>query len=147
MNNKHSSWYKEINNNFIIASRAYFLQSPTCTRVNNLVHIAMWFNTNIHICIWLTPIVHIVMWPTPKGFTRVNSLVHIALWLTPKSTIYLYRSWCSICKELYWGLSFKETPFKYSFMLSRKILHHFWSTICYSHIFIRKAVVFPLTLL
>ena len=26
---------------FIIASRAYFLQSPTCTRVNNLVHIVM----------------------------------------------------------------------------------------------------------
>ena len=28
MNNKHLSWYKEINNNFIIASRAYFLQDP-----------------------------------------------------------------------------------------------------------------------
>ena len=26
MNNKHLSWYKEININFIIASRAYFLQ-------------------------------------------------------------------------------------------------------------------------
>ena len=26
VNNKHSSWYKEINNNVIIASRAYFLQ-------------------------------------------------------------------------------------------------------------------------
>ena len=26
MNNKHLSWYKEINNNFIISSRAYFLQ-------------------------------------------------------------------------------------------------------------------------
>ena len=26
-------------NNFIIASRAYFQQSPTCTRVNNLVNI------------------------------------------------------------------------------------------------------------
>ena len=41
MNNKHLSWYKEINNNFIIASRAYFLQSPTCTRVNNLDYIVM----------------------------------------------------------------------------------------------------------
>ena len=34
MNNKHLSWYKEINNNFIIASRAYFLQKgdtiPLC---------------------------------------------------------------------------------------------------------------------
>ena len=84
MNNKHLSWYEEINNNFIIDSRAYFLQSPTCTRVNNLVHITMWFNTNIHICMWLTPIVHIVMWSTPKGFTRVNNLVHIAMWLTLK---------------------------------------------------------------
>ena len=28
-------------NHFIIASGAYFQQSPTCTRVNNLVHIAM----------------------------------------------------------------------------------------------------------
>jgi hypothetical protein len=26
------------NNNIIIASRAYFLQSPTCTTVNNLVN-------------------------------------------------------------------------------------------------------------
>ena len=26
MNNKHLPWNKEINNNFIIASRAYFLQ-------------------------------------------------------------------------------------------------------------------------
>ena len=46
MNNKYLSWNKEINNNFIIASRAYFLQSPTCTGVNNLVHIVMWFNSN-----------------------------------------------------------------------------------------------------
>ena len=30
MNNKHLSWYKEINNNFIIASRAYFLQWCWC---------------------------------------------------------------------------------------------------------------------
>ena len=71
MNNKHLSWYKEINNNFIIASRAYFLQSPTCTRVNNLVHIFMWW-------------VHISMWLIHKGFTRVNNLVHIAMWVTPK---------------------------------------------------------------
>ena len=41
MNNKHLSWYKEINNNFIIVSRAYFLQSPTCTRVNNLDYTVM----------------------------------------------------------------------------------------------------------
>ena len=67
MNNKHLSWYKEINNNFIIASREYFLQSPTCARVNNLVHISMWLDTNIHIYMWLIPIVHTVMWSTPKG--------------------------------------------------------------------------------
>ena len=29
MNNKHLSWYKEINNNFIIASMAYFLHTLT----------------------------------------------------------------------------------------------------------------------
>ena len=84
MNNKHLSWNKEINNNFIIASRAYFLQSPTCTRVNNLDHITMWLTSIVHIIMWLTPIVHIAMWPTPKGFTRFNNLVHIAMWLTPK---------------------------------------------------------------
>ena len=27
MNNKHLSWYKEINNNFIIDSREYFFQT------------------------------------------------------------------------------------------------------------------------
>ena len=74
MNNKHLSWNKEINNNFIIASRAYFLQyfqqSPTCTRVNNLVHIAM----------WLTLTCHIAMWPTSKEFTSVIKLVHIIMW-------------------------------------------------------------------
>jgi hypothetical protein len=32
------------NNHFIIASRAYSLQSPTCTRVNNLVDACV-FNT------------------------------------------------------------------------------------------------------
>ena len=96
MNNKHLSWNKEINNNFIIASRAYFLQSPTCTRVNSLVHIAMWFNTNIHICMWSVPIVHIIMWSTPKGFTRVNNLVHIAYVInTQKST----KVWSCFARE------------------------------------------------
>ena len=112
MNNKHLSWNKEINNNFIIASRAYFLQSLTCTRVNNLVHIIMWFNTNIHICMWLTPIVHIVMGPTPKGFTRVNNLVHISMWLTPKDyyDMIMFCSWekfsqrvCHIQSRMYFA--------------------------------------------
>ena len=73
MNNRQLSWTRKYNNNhFIIASRAYFQQSPTCTRVNNLVHITM----------WLTLTGHITMWPTSKEFTRVNNLVHIAMWLT-----------------------------------------------------------------
>ena len=32
MNNKHLSWNKEINNNFIIASTTYFLDRPLSTR-------------------------------------------------------------------------------------------------------------------
>ena len=72
MDNKRLSWTRKYNNNlFIIASRAYFQQSPTCTRVNNLVHIAM----------WLTLIGHIAMWPTSKEFTSVTKLVHIIMWL------------------------------------------------------------------
>ena len=34
---KHLIINMEINNTIIIASRAYFQQTPTCTRVNNLV--------------------------------------------------------------------------------------------------------------
>src|SRR6266567_734571 len=49
---------KKYDNNFIIiASRAYFQQSPTCTRVNNLVYI--WYESNTHgtemlimFCLW-----------------------------------------------------------------------------------------------
>ena len=36
MNNKHLSWYEEINNNFIIASRAHFLQKSD--KSSMLVH-------------------------------------------------------------------------------------------------------------
>ena len=72
MDNKRLSWTRKYNNNqFIIASRAYFQQSPTCTRVNNLVHIVM----------WLTLTGHIAMWPTSKEFTSVTKLVHITMWL------------------------------------------------------------------
>ena len=72
MNHRQLSWTRKYNNNqFIIASRAYFQQSPTCTRVNNLVHIAM----------WLTLTGHIAMWPTSKEFTSVTKLVHIIMWL------------------------------------------------------------------
>ena len=72
MDNKRLSWTKKYNNNtFIIASRAYFQQSSTCTRVNNLVHITM----------WLTLTGHIAMWPTSKEFTSVTKLVHIIMWL------------------------------------------------------------------
>ena len=37
MNNKHLSWNKVINNNFIIASRAYFLQSEMGSLYENKV--------------------------------------------------------------------------------------------------------------
>src|SRR5215216_7391229 len=56
MNNKHLSSIKEINNNFIIASRAYFLQSPTCTRVSNLDYIVMILTHGVLVlimfCLW-----------------------------------------------------------------------------------------------
>ena len=72
MNKRLLSWTKKYNNiTFIIASRAYFQQSPTCTRVNNLVHITM----------WLTLTGHITMWPSSKEFTSVIKLVHIIMWL------------------------------------------------------------------
>jgi hypothetical protein len=37
------------NNYFIIASRAYSLQSPTCTRVNNLVDTYVYNTYDIHV--------------------------------------------------------------------------------------------------
>ena len=60
MNNKHLSWYKEINNNFIIASRAYFLHN----------HIAMWTRLLTlvnplgvgHMMMWTMGVNHMVMW-------------------------------------------------------------------------------------
>jgi hypothetical protein len=36
------------NNHFIISSRAYSLQSPTCTRVNNLVDTSVYNTYGIH---------------------------------------------------------------------------------------------------
>ena len=60
--------------------------------------------------------------------------------------IYLYRSWCSMCKQLHQGLSLKNF-FQILLYAFQKILHHFQSIICHSHILIRKAVVLPLTFL
>jgi len=37
------------NNHFIIASRAYSLQSPTCTRVNNLVDTCVYNTYGFHV--------------------------------------------------------------------------------------------------
>jgi hypothetical protein len=37
------------NNHFIIASRAYSLQSPTCTRVNNLVGTCVYNTYGFHV--------------------------------------------------------------------------------------------------
>ena len=48
MNNKHLSWIKEINNNFIIASRAYFLQ---CL-VKHLSKHSTWFHCLIQHDCW-----------------------------------------------------------------------------------------------
>ena len=42
MNNKHLSWYKEINNNFILASRAYFLHVQHLFRTVMLGFLVMW---------------------------------------------------------------------------------------------------------
>ena len=60
--------------------------------------------------------------------------------------IYLYRSWCSMCKQLHRGLSLKNS-FQTLLYAFQKILHHFQLIICHSHILIRKAVVLPLTFL
>ena len=60
--------------------------------------------------------------------------------------IYLYRSWCPICKQLHRGLSLKNS-FQTLLYAFQKILHHFQSTICHSYILIRKAVVLPITFL
>ena len=60
--------------------------------------------------------------------------------------IYLYRSWCPICKQLHRGISLKNS-FKTLLYAFQKILHHFRSTICHSQILIRKVVVLPLTFL
>ena len=84
-----------------------------------------------------TPSLTVPFWTTSKSCQGMSSLKNISSVL-----IYPYRSWCSICKQLHLGLSLKN-----SFMLSRKILHYFRSTICHSHILIRNVVVLPLTFL
>ena len=104
MNNKHLSWYKEINNNFIIASRAYFLQSPTCTRVNNLDYTVMILTpmepwcwscfaherglVNGSVMFKSVCILQISMSPT---CTRVNNLDYTVMILTPM------EPWCWSC--------------------------------------------------
>ena len=66
------------NNHFIIASRAYFQQSPTCTRVNNLVHITM----N----------------PTPMGFVHILLVreVYQSMSLNLSDPCVLYKSLCHL---------------------------------------------------
>ena len=51
-----------------------------------------------------------------------------------------------MCKQLHRGLSLKNS-FQTLVYAFQKILHHFQSAICHSHILIRKAVVLPLTFL
>ena len=76
---------KEIsNNNFIIASRAYFLQSSTCTRVNNLDYIV----------INLTPI-ESWCWSFARGRGLVNGVA-------------TFRSACILQTSMYPSLPFHE---------------------------------------
>jgi hypothetical protein len=89
---------------------------------------------------------------------RTPSLT-VPFWTTSKSCQGMYSlktyqvSWSiSIDLDAQYVSSFTEvflwkTPFKHSFMLCRIILHYFRSTICHSHILIRKVVVLPLTFL
>ena len=74
-------------------------------------------------------------------FELLQNLVKVCThWKNLSSVlIYLYRSWCSICKQLHRGLSLKNS-FQTLLYAFQKILHHFWSTICHSHILIRKVV-------
>ena len=83
-----------------------------------------------------------------RGFELLKNLVKVCThWKNLSSVlIYLYRSWCPICKQLHPGLSLKNS-FQTLLYAFQKILHHFRSTICHSHILIRKAVVLPLTFL
>ena len=55
--------------------------------------------------------------------------------------IYLYRSWCSMCKQLHRGISLKNS-FQTLLYAFQKIIHYFRSTICHSHILIRNDVEF-----
>ena len=54
-------------------------------------------------------------------FELLQNLVQVCTYWKILSSvlIYLYRSWCSMCKQLYRGLSLKKLLFKYPFMLSR----------------------------
>ena len=71
-------------NHFIIASRAYSQQSPTCTRINNLVYI--------------------ILDPTPmESHSCSLSADHVCLWKRFCLCSVLYSSpgpgpqWCEVC--------------------------------------------------
>ena len=60
-------------------------------------------------------------WPLAQGLTfpLLQNLVKVCThWKTYQASWSI--SWCSICKQLHRGFSLKKTPFKNSFMLSRK---------------------------
>ena len=46
----------------------------------------------------------VLFWTTSKSCQGMYSLKNLSSVL-----IYLYRSWCSICKQLHWGLSLKNS--------------------------------------
>ena len=47
MNNKHLSWYKEINNNFIIASRAYLFHTIIAENSENDIDVPSDMDVNM----------------------------------------------------------------------------------------------------
>ena len=81
------------------------------------------------------------LWTTSKSCQGMYSLKILSSVL-----IYLYRSWCSICKQLHRGLSLKNLLFKYPFMLSR-ISISFPINNMSSTYNIRNATELPLTFL
>ena len=84
-----------------------------------------------------TPSLTDPFWTTSKSYQGMYSSKVLSSVL-----IYLYRSWCPICKQLHQGLSLKNS-FQTLLYAFQKILHHFRLTICHWHILIRKAVVLP----
>ena len=74
------------------------------------------------------PSLTVPFWTTSKTCQGMYILKNLS-----SAMIYLYRSWCPICKQLHRGPSLKNSyssiPLYYP-----EILYHFQSTICHPHI-------------